>query len=143
MAADGWLISSICQTRDSDVLDESNFVSALQALGGESETVQVLRFGHWAVGWTEWIAVLPQHSEALQALEDKIDDYPVLDEDDLSEREQEAAYRIWADCYSPAERLEYIRRYRSQFDFCNFKDLMGCVRGRYFAGYAGDLVNRR
>lgn len=29
----------------------------LRELGGESETVRVVRESHWAVGWVEWIAI--------------------------------------------------------------------------------------
>jgi hypothetical protein len=141
MAEEGWLISSIMKHRDSDCLAESNFACALERLGGESETVQVLHFGHWAVGWTEWIATLPQHQEAVEKMEDALDSYPVLDEDDYSERETNAANDVWRDCYNTKERIAYIKKHPSQFEFNDFADLMGCVRGHYFAGYAGDLLS--
>ena len=38
-------------------------------------------------------------------------------------------------------RINYIRENRSQFEFYNFEDLMCCVRGEYFAGYANELLN--
>ena len=41
------------QCRDSDALERSNFASAIEALGGETETVFIVRAGHWAVGWVE------------------------------------------------------------------------------------------
>ena len=44
----------LSQSRDSDALTRSNFECGLKALGGESEAVQVVREGHWAVGWIEW-----------------------------------------------------------------------------------------
>jgi hypothetical protein len=63
--------------RDSDVLSESNFYSLLRRLGGESETVLVIRESHWAVGWVEWIGIHPSDetavrlaTECLEQLED-------------------------------------------------------------------------
>jgi len=80
------------RTRDSDVLEESNFQSALDTLGGESETVQVHRFGHWGPGWYELILIDPNDAKAVAAAEDieaALADYPILDEDDHSRREYE------------------------------------------------------
>lgn len=39
------------------------------------------------------------------------------------------------------ERVEYIRKHRSQFEFRDFADMLGCVRGKYFAGYASELIH--
>ena len=141
LAADGWLISDVSRNRDSDCLDESNFACVLDQLGGESDTVQVLRFGHWAVGWTEWIAFLPEHTSTVEGLESRLEDYPILDEDDHSEREHKAACEVWRTCYDPRERIEYIRKHRSQFEFRGMADLLGCVRGHYFAGYDNELIS--
>lgn len=76
--------------RDSDNLDNSNFDTALALLGGESETVVKVCENHWAVGWVEWIAIHESDDTALQLADDikaKLSDYPVLDEEDYSERE--------------------------------------------------------
>jgi len=40
----------LSQHRDSDNLDKSNFASAVKMLGGESDTVLIVRASHWAVG---------------------------------------------------------------------------------------------
>lgn len=80
------------RNRDSGILDESNFESALKMLGGESKTVKIGHFGHWACGWFELILVDPKDKKALlKAFEIKqsLEDYPVLDESDYSERESE------------------------------------------------------
>jgi len=113
-------------------------------LGGEGENVEVHNFGHWACGWFEIMIVRPgSPAEAIaEGIESRLSDYPILNEDDHTEREQVAADETWRECYSPAERIAYIRRYASQFEFSDFADLLGCVRGRYFAGYASELVNR-
>ena len=84
-----------------------------------------------------------QFNEALKAahdVEERLANYPVLDEFDLSKREQERACEVWKGCYSEIERLDYIRRRRNDFEFRSFADLMGCVRGKYFAGDAASLI---
>ena len=139
--------AGVGQSRDSDCLEQSNFATMLKLLGGESDIVTVVRESHWAVGWVEWIAIeadgTDESDKALQIADEakaRLEDYPVLDEDDFSEREMEAANETWANCYNDAERLAYIRKNRSQFEFRDYADLIGCVRGRYFAGYASELL---
>lgn len=132
------------QSRDSDALERSNFACMLKALGGESETVEVVRETHWAVGWVEWIAIHQDDEKALQIADDitgELKDYPVIDEEHFSGVEQEDADLTWKNCYDPKERIEYIRKFRSQFEFRDLKDLIGCVRGKYFAGYTSELLN--
>jgi hypothetical protein len=136
--------SGVGQSRDSDALEASNFRSMLKALGGESETVLVVRESHWAVGWVEWIAIHETDDKALAAADEiktALEDYPVVDEDDFSELKQEHAEQTWQNCFNDAARLAYIREHRSQFEFRDYADLIGCVRGRYFAGYASELLN--
>lgn len=98
---------------------------------------------HWAVGWVSWIAIHESDTKALQIADDlreRHEDYPVLDEFHYSDLEQEDANETWRNCYNPIERIEYIRKFRNQFEFCDFADLMACVRGEYFAGYASELL---
>jgi hypothetical protein len=133
----------LTQTRDSGCLETSNFRSALALLGGESEAVQVFRYGHWACGWWEALAVkqgTEAHVKAL-AIEADMADYPVIDEDDFSNLEQEEALKVWQDCYTWRDRVQYIREKRAQFEAQTFADLLGCVRGDYFLGYANELID--
>ncbi len=135
--------AGVGRSRDSDCLEESNFATMLKSLGGESETVIVVRESHWAVGFVEWIAIHSTDETALHIADEqkgRLEEYPILSEDDLSEREIEAAGEIWTKCYSWQERIKYIRENRSQFEFHNLADLLGCVRGQYFAGYASELL---
>lgn len=82
-----------------------------------------------------------ERSEAIaRELIDGLNQYPVIDEDDWSERESESADNLWCDCFDDAERVAYIREHRSQFDFHDMADLIACARGRYFAGYASELL---
>src|SRR5688572_21906331 len=79
------------QSRDSDALERSNFACMLAALGGESDTVQVVRESHWAVGWVEWIAIHQDDETALRiadGIAERLRDYPVVDESHYSETEQ-------------------------------------------------------
>lgn len=102
-----WLMC-ISRTRDSDALEESNFDAAYKLLTEDrpdwaaqvaewNETdndvrdVAIERASHWLCGWTETILVKPG-SEAERLAYDiraRLEDYPVLDEEDWSEREYE------------------------------------------------------
>lgn len=86
------------QSRDSSALERSNFECGLEALGGEREGVIVVREGHWAVGWVEWIAIHQDNSEALEAADEMLcalSDYPVLNESHFSELELSEAENYW------------------------------------------------
>jgi len=76
-------------------MEESNFATALELLGGESETVEVHRFGHWGTGWFEIILASPEHAEVVEEIENMLEDYLVLDEMDLSQREHDAEIDSW------------------------------------------------
>lgn len=105
-----WLRVPVSRTRDSGSLDRSNFATALARLGGESDTVEVLRFGHWGPGWFEIILIDPtdpaRMAEGEQIARDLLD-YPILDETDYSERQWQTAADYWARC-SIRERVQYL-----------------------------------
>lgn len=135
-----WFV--VCtQNRDSGVLERSNFRSALKKLGGESADVRIYRFGHWACGWWEALAVGGEAVKEGQEIRDGLDDYPVIDESDYSELEQEEANDVWKNCFRWRERAKYIREHESQFEFRDFQDLLNNVRGEWFSGYASELAN--
>jgi hypothetical protein len=101
------------QNRDSDCLTRSNFRSALQALGGESDTVQVHRFGHWACGWYELILIDPADESAMAIAEDiecGLADYPIVSEEDYSSLEYEEACDMWTHG-SVSDRVDWLQRY--------------------------------
>jgi len=101
------------QHRDSDARDRSNFTCGLAAIGGESETVQIVWEGHWAVGWVEWIAIHQSDAQALEAADEiagALSDYPVLDEMHMSELEWTEAEDYWASL-SVRDRAEICRRF--------------------------------
>lgn len=136
--------AGVGQSRDSDALERSNFICMLRELGGETDTVVVVRESHWAVGWVEWIAIQQDDEKALRIADEikaALADYPIVDEEHYSGVEREDADDTWLNCYNPQERIDYIREHRSEFEFGTFADLLGCVRGKYFAGYASELLN--
>lgn len=105
------------QSRDSDSLERSNFVCMLQALGGESDTVQVVRESHWAVGWVEWLAIHQDDDKALQIADEVqagLADYPVVNEDHWSELEWNEAADYW-DSLSPRAKVEMAMDVRSKY----------------------------
>ncbi|MER9833394.1 hypothetical protein NKJ28_00255 [Mesorhizobium sp. M0145] len=103
--------SSGCgQSRDSDSLERSNFECMLKALGGESETVRVIRESHWAVGWVEWVAIHETDDAALETADEikaALEDYPVVDESHWSDLEFTETVDYWASM-STRERADYI-----------------------------------
>jgi hypothetical protein len=136
-----WLMVPVSQTRDSEALDRVNFAAALSILGGEGEDVEVHRFGHWGPGWYEVIIVRPG-TEAAKGAEDiaaRLEDYPVLDEDELSREEWEEACAMW-EGMRPKDRIEYMRDHWSLFSFANFSELLACARGNVFCGVASELI---
>jgi hypothetical protein len=142
-----WYVVPVIRTRDSNPQEESNFHVARERLfkfEANHDDVTEASFNHWACGHFDILLVRPNTDAASIAnkIEYDLNNYPILDDDDCTRREDEAACEIWKGCYSAKERIEYIRRYREEFEFHDFADLMGCVRGKYFAGYATDLVYR-
>lgn len=100
------------QHRDSDSVARSNFEVGLRELGGESETVIVVRERHWAVGWVEWVAIHESDEAAVQAADEMLcalSDYPVLSDEHLSELEWNEASEYW-ERMSVRERVDYCQR---------------------------------
>lgn len=107
-----WLVLPCGRNRDSGILSESNFHVALESLGGEGDHVEVHRFGHWACGWFEIIVIDPssqEHVKKAEEIEASLENYPILDGSDFSEREWEEKCSIWEHA-SHFERLEYCRK---------------------------------
>jgi hypothetical protein len=140
-----WLVL-LGRNRDSDILTNTNWDVAIERLGGvDNENVYIESMGHWLCGWVEYLCVSENAPKELideaQEIEDSLESYPVLDDERLSEAEQTEADRLWKDWYSPAERVEYIRKNSYEFEFRDWQDVAQCVRGKYFAGYASELLN--
>jgi hypothetical protein len=108
------------RNRDSDALTRSNFTQALAAIGGDTgedddgvSAVTVVSENHWAVGWVEWIAIHKTNATALiiaDEIMERLEDYPVLDEDHFSNLEWEEAGDYWEQLPIP-ERVELCQRF--------------------------------
>ena len=107
-----WYVAGI-QSRDSDCLAQSNFRSTLAALGGECDTVAVIRSNHWMCGWVETILVHRSDAEHLaiaDTIAKNLRDYPVVNEDDFRELEYETAREGWSSLLL-SDRIELCQRF--------------------------------
>lgn len=109
-----WIVAPVSRTRDSGALDQSNFEAALAMLGGESDTVEVHRFGHWGPGWFEIIICAPEHEGALYDMERALADYPLLDEEDFCNREHEEYMESWGNGAQYDFSREVERAFRNE-----------------------------
>ncbi len=107
-----WFVLPCGQNRDSNCLDRSNFKVALEKLGGESENVEVHRFGHWAYGWFEIIIINPESKQVQIAcdIENQLEQYPILDDMDYSELQWNEGQNFWCSM-SIRERVELCQEY--------------------------------
>ena len=74
--------------RDSGLVEESNFWSALKVLNGESDTVKIIRAKHWLCGWIEMILIHESDKDSIDKgneIEKALENYPILDEDIFGE----------------------------------------------------------
>lgn len=110
---DGWGIGPVGHHRDSDVLTESNWETVVAMFSEISEEGSaderwdvrgdwaICRFRHWAVGWVEELAIRLD-GPCLQVaadIADALEDYPVLDDEDHSEREYADALLTLTACF--------------------------------------------
>ena len=117
------------RTRDGDMLEESNWMTACTILNAEPfdgdqrsrampsnfaarPVVYHWRAGHWACGWVEYLMVRADAPESVQTEAGKIleclDVYPVLDDADFSERETTQVNDYWRGLNVSA-RVDYLR----------------------------------
>lgn len=86
------------QHRGSDAVTRSNFERGLALIGGESATVRIVRERCSMAGWVEWIAIHESDTVArdkAQGILERLDGYPVLDDDHLSGLEWDEACQVW------------------------------------------------
>lgn len=129
----------LTRNRDSDKLTRSNFERAVKQLGGESDNVQVNRFGHWACGWWESLSVkrgTPEFKIA-EDIEAALSDYPVLDEEHYSALEWEEAGEFWASM-SIRERVEVCQRFNVSVFAARRDDMPEDDSGSLFQYLASD-----
>jgi hypothetical protein len=149
----------VTRTRDSSILEESNFEVAQKRietiLKHKVEEVwelkdgsyaypkfYILRTGHWAVGWIEYLmlrADAPKRAiEEAQEIARKIEGYPVLDEYDYSEREWDAAAETWQNA-SLHERIEYCAEDGCSIFAARRDEIPGDGYGEMISRLSGEL----
>lgn len=93
----GWHLA-LSVHRDSEALDRSNWeviTEEILAIPDEGDPEDELadaaieRMSHWAVGWIDYLVVRPHSTAEKRAIEwkQKLDDYPVADEEHYSQIE--------------------------------------------------------
>lgn len=104
------------RSRDSSLLEESNW-DAMKEIAGDGDYVYDWRAHHWAVGWVEYLMLKPDAPDEVKKRVDEalcaLADYPVLDEEDLSRRELEAAEELWGTDIS--HRLSHIHDFNTYY----------------------------
>lgn len=147
-----WALGPVIEHRESDALERSNAEALKRYLATMPELANDWRItgcSHWAVGHVDHLSYRVVNDEGKPTRMAQIvkgwfaylrDVYPIADEDLFSEYEQEDADQTWKNCYREADRIEFIRKHRHEFEFHSFADLLGCVRGKYYAGYASTLL---
>lgn len=108
-ADDSWLVGPCGRSRESDLIEESNFavaVSRLSMIDSDKADYEVIRFGHFAVGWIDEIVTRPGSACAAAAskMRESLEDYPILDEDHYSYLEQEYESSNWSSILSDLRR---------------------------------------
>lgn len=109
-------VGPVGQHRDSDALARSNFTVVYDALRERfGESVDVVNFGHWAVGLVEEIAYNAGDSECAAAVADwreRLEGYPVADEEHYSELEHKEMVEWCATLRFDCERdgVDYVPR---------------------------------
>lgn len=107
-----WGFTNIDQSRDSDILTKSNFKYITEDLMGNlSDDFRIETYNHWAVGSVDRLVCRVYEEDrktialpfimAMQWL-DKLDDYPVADEDSYQEMmhlDNIESLDFWADIY--------------------------------------------
>ena len=117
-----YLLVLLTRNRDSNLLAESNWDNALKLLGGESGEddngdlgpVQIVRHGHWACGWIEYLMIDSRNADVLalaESIEKRLKDYPILNEDDYSSRVLDGAFSYW-ESIPMSERVYECQRAR-------------------------------
>lgn len=115
---EGWLIAATQAPDWGDTVQRSNFRSMLRKLGGESGNVAVEYTGG-ALGKIDYLLVRPDTPEATQAeaLNERIADYIMVDEDDVSALEWDEEWCTRCDSGTREQHpLARCGKFRSKVD---------------------------
>lgn len=104
-----WIVGPVGRHRESALVDECNFDVALSRfleVDPDGVDHDVIRFGHFAVGWIEELITRPgsRCAELAAEMRAALDTHPVLDDDALSERECELESDNWPEIIGDLRR---------------------------------------
>lgn len=100
-----WSYGPVIEHRDSDTVEVSN-ARQIEKLFEEfvrPEHYDITEASHWAVGWVKHLSMKVTHKDGTPTravklwkwIQGQLESYPVLDESDLSELEEEAKAESW------------------------------------------------
>lgn len=125
----GWLVAASSH-RDSSILEQSNWDCIERSLSAiDEDGVETYSFNHWAVGWVRVMLVDPTSDALRKDLAEilcALADYPVLDDMDYSERQNEEQSEQW-EWMDTKDRLQVFRDH--SYSGGSFAQLLAAVRG--------------
>lgn len=130
-----WIVAPCTITRDSEPLSVSNFESCQKILDDHGAEYEIHRFGHWGPGWFEIILVDPAYADIVEDIARALEDYPVLDDEDISAREADAEQEDW-DNYGA---WDFRKDVQSHLENCwdDFEDLASPYRVSAYCQHHG------
>lgn len=89
----------ISKSRDSKIIEESNFRATLKALKKISEDGIIIETArHWGCGWIETLIIDPSNEKLVREATEILNalaDYPIVDDEDFSNLEREKLEAYW------------------------------------------------
>lgn len=112
---DSFYIAPVSISRDASTLAQCNWDVVTEDILNRArhDETEIHRFGHWGCGWFEMLLIHPSDIDALKCADEwacSLEQYPIADEDKLSEREYEAACDYW-ERMSLSDRIDVCNRY--------------------------------
>jgi hypothetical protein len=122
-----WLVAPVSNMRDGNLLDRSNWDCQIDALAelNTPDTWEIIRHGHWACGWFEFVILAPESEAAdvCDTLARDLAEYPVLDETDYSKREWEAMEELWNDARDGDYIEDYAGKDTTESELAELKEM--------------------
>ena len=123
-----WCVAPVGRNRDTeDCIEVSNWRSFINEMSDEDD-YDIHRFDHWDCGWFEIILIRPgsECEQIASEIEERLQDYAVIDESDLSLAERESANEQW-DSWQRSEVKQDLAKLiadRKQIDADDIEDAL-------------------
>ena len=89
------------RNRESSLVANSNWDCAIKMFDEAKLEYDITSFGHWACGWVEYLSVdinIPEAYKLAEEIEASLSAYPILNDEDHSEREYEDGLKTIENC---------------------------------------------